>query len=122
MIYVTYKKIYSIGLIFMLAKPCFAGTMNDDFKPIDSYNGVYIGADIGLTTLFQKVSSSLNGTAPSPLVATSEQPNGHFGITGGGILGYDYSVRPKIKLGIEEYFNGTNVSIKTITADYGSQL
>lgn len=100
----------------MLGKLCFAGSMGDELKQAEPYDGVYLGADIGLLTLFQKSSVSINATSPGNFLGSYKQQEGYFGVTGGGIIGYDYSLQQKIKLGIEGYINGTNVTI------YQSQL
>lgn len=122
------KKLFSMMLICMFWKSCFAGTMGGELKPVDHYNGVYIGADLGLMTLFDNVIAPLDVTLPANQLSSTTTPIGHFGITGGGILGYDYSLLQKIKLGIEGYINGTSVTIKqtaTVTVpnfDYGSTV
>jgi len=94
-------------LVLLSSEPCFAGAVE-----AEPYNGVYIGADLGLITLFDTTSYTINGTLPGAFVGTSTNELGDFGVTGGGILGYDYSLWQKIKLGIEGYINGTSVSIK----------
>ena len=125
MVSLNFKKLFSMLLILMFGKSCFAGAMGAGEKQADPYNGVYVGADIGLVALFQGVSVSLNETAPGPFIGSSTTPLGHFGIIGGGIIGYDYSLPQKIKLGIEGYVNGINVTIpqslqSTVPSDSGS--
>lgn len=104
-------KLFPILFISMLWKPCFAGEMGGELEQAAPYNGVYIGADVGLFTIFNHISNSFTGVPPISFFGEIASQTGHFGINGGGILGYDYSIQPKIKLGIEGYINGTNISI-----------
>lgn len=97
-----YSKAFLLGIGFCVSKAAFSGTMG---PVIESYNGVYVGGDIGVSNLIDKES-----TLYSPGLYDRHQFSA-TGFVGGGILGYDYSISDRIKLGIEGFINGTALNI-----------
>ncbi len=94
-----FKKTALMTLLFGV-QHVYAGTMGPIEPP---YNGIYIGADIGVSNLIDSTNTSYPITAHH-LSAT--------GIVGGGLIGYDYSINNLFKVGIEGFgnANGLNAS------------
>lgn len=90
-----------LWLSVFLSSNLFAGTMG----VIEYYDGFYLGGSLGIANLMDKEST---------LYATDAWDRHQFattGISGGGILGYDFSIIPQVKLGIEGFINGTDLNI-----------
>lgn len=65
----------------------------------ENYNQFYIGGDIGISNLVDKESTTYPSEASHHLGAT--------GLVGGGLVGYDYSISERLKLGLEWFMNAT---------------
>lgn len=92
------KRILILPLV-LLANTVFGGSMGAVER--DAYDGVYVGADIGVIDLIDK-ESTLNPSIAHSMSAT--------GITGGLLAGYDYTIVDRIKLGFEGVVNANGVS------------
>lgn len=90
-------------LFSLSANIALAGSMGMGEAP-DRYDGIYLGADIGVSNLLDK---------ETHLIDPETHHLGSLGIVGGGFIGYDYSIAEQIKLGIEGFINanGLNASI-----------
>ncbi|MDP3704345.1 MAG: outer membrane beta-barrel protein [Legionellaceae bacterium] len=105
-------RIYLVG-IGLLSSTAFAGTMG----PVviaEPYNGFYIGGDIGVANLADKEST---------LYAPGQYDRHQFsstGFVGGGMIGYDYGVIDRLKLGVEGFMNGTALN-SAAEQKYGTQ-
>jgi opacity protein-like surface antigen len=73
------------------------------FAANNSYDGFYLGANIGAASLIDKESTDNPATDLHYLSA--------LGVVGGGILGYDFSPREKLKFGVEAFINATDLNI-----------
>ncbi len=93
-------RMFFLGLGLCSSVSLYAGTMGP-LLSIEPYNGFYIGADVGVANLMDKES-----TPYLPGVYDRHQFSA-TGLVGGGLLGYDYSVNERIKLGIEGFINAT---------------
>lgn len=65
----------------------------------DGYENFYLGGDIGISNLVNKQSTV------DTVVDTHHM--GATGLVGGGLVGYDFSVRERFKLGLEWFMNAT---------------
>lgn len=77
-----------------------AGSMGNDGSNYSIYDGFYIGADIGGAGLINHI----NVTHPYTLT-----PPGNIGLVGGGLVGYDYTVYDRFKLGLEAFLNANGM-------------
>jgi len=91
----------------------FSGTMGAD-KTAETYNGVYVGANIGASDLQDK---AIHYYSPET------HHLGGIGIVGGGLLGYDVAVTDKVRVGIEGFAQaaGLNSSIQHYDQTTGVQ-
>lgn len=96
-------RMFFLGLGLCTSGAAFAGTMG----PISAepYDGFYLGADIGVANLMDKES-----TPYQPGVYDRHQ-FGATGLVGGGMIGYDYSVNERFKLGLEGFINATALNL-----------
>lgn len=92
-----FKKMH-LALLFLFAHSAYGGSMGFDFNP---YDGIYIGADIGVSVLNVQASTYF----PSSSIDLA-----HTGIVGGGLIGYDFNVGQRFKIGVEFLANGTGLS------------
>lgn len=93
-------KTMSLPTLVVFTQIAFGGTLGD--AEFDEYTGLYIGADIGVadvidaeSTAFPSVSHQLSAT----------------GIVGGGLVGYDYSLYNRIKIGFEGFMNANGLTV-----------
>lgn len=75
--------------------------MNTGF---DDYTGFYLGADIGIADLIDS-QSTMYPPLSHQLSAT--------GIVGGGLVGYDYTVYDRFKIGLEGFMNANGLNISS---------
>ena len=97
---------YLFGLGLLCSIPAFAGSMGELIS-LPGYNGLYLGGDIGFANLIDKQS-----TLYIPGAYDKHQLSA-TGFVGGGMLGYDYSLMERIKLGVEGFINGTALNLST---------
>lgn len=90
-----------LSVLLLSSQVCFSGTMGptNSEKP---YDGFYIGADLGVSDFMLR-----NHTTATPDTHTL----GSLGVVGGGLIGYDYSLRTSIKLGLEGFMNATGLNV-----------
>ena len=88
-----FKKM-QLALLLLLPHTAFCGTMGD----YNSYDGIYVGANIGVAVL--------NNSASTNFPSTSHD-FASTGILGGGLIGYDFSVFDRFKLGVEFLANAS---------------
>ncbi|MGC1182653.1 hypothetical protein [Legionella sp.] len=93
-----YTALYFWGM-GLFCSSVFAGTLGSPF------NGAYIGGNIGVANLLDKES-----TLYAPGLYDQHQFSA-TGFLGGGMVGYDYSITNRIKLGVEGFINGTALNI-----------
>lgn len=93
--------ILSLG-IGLFCSSVYAGTMGPDM--IQAFDGFYIGGTVGVANFLDKES-----TLYTPGLYDRHQLSA-TGFIGGGIVGYDYSVTNRIKLGIEGFINGNSLN------------
>lgn len=91
-----FKKMH-LALLFLLTHSAYGGMMGMDYDP---YDGIYVGLDIGV--------SVLNNAASTYFPSTSINL-AHTGIVGGGLIGYDFSVGQRFKVGVEFLANATSL-------------
>lgn len=112
--HITYILCFCVFTLSGLSNLAYAGEMGstDMYSP---YDGVYVGADIGLSNLLDKV-SHVNASQTLQL--------GSLGIVGGGFIGYDYSISDRVKLGAEFFgqANGLNTSVQYFNPSSTYQL
>lgn len=92
------KKTAIIALL-LGTNPSFCGTMGPE-GAIENYNGIYIGADVGLSDL---------NDSQSTVVPSQSHHLGGFGAVGGGLLGFDYGFTELFKLGFEGFINANGM-------------
>ncbi len=98
-----YKKLVMTALILNTMQT-WAGVMGSlDDAPGD-YDGIYAGANLGLSNLVVKEQHVVN---------PESHQLGSLGAVGGGYVGYDYTIYDRFNIGIEGYgnANGLNVAI-----------
>ena len=76
-----------------------------------TYNGIYIGADIGIADIVDKHTNSLAINETFHL--------GGIGIIGGGLIGYDYSIADQFKVGMEAFMNANALNTSFVHLDSG---
>ncbi len=75
-------------------------------KPVSAFhNGLYLGTTIGVSN-FQAQASNV--------LLPEFHTLGSTGIIGGGVFGYNYGITDRIKLGLEVFFNFTNLNTSAL--------
>ena len=92
-----FKKI-QFACLLLLTHTAFGGTMGPDYN---AYDGVYVGVDVGVAVLNDAVSTNF----PSTSIQLA-----HTGVVGGGLIGYDFSVGQRFKVGVEFLANAAGLS------------
>lgn len=90
------KFIFQTGLIvlaILLSNCAFAG----------SDANFYVGANIGAASLIDKENTNNPISDSHDLSA--------FGVVGGGLVGFDFTLRDQLKLGVEGFANATSINI-----------
>ncbi|PJD93055.1 MAG: hypothetical protein CK424_03380 [Legionella sp.] len=95
------KKISAITVL-LIANASFAGVMGE--AEFDTYTGYYVGLDVGVSNLINSESTE-NPLQSHQLSAT--------GIIGGGLVGYDFSLYNRFKIGFEGFMNANGLHIAT---------
>ena len=91
--------IKSTTLTLVLASTsAIAGTMGPA-EAVENYDGIYFGGTVGVSNL-------TNQATINKFSGFETQNLGGNNVTGGGLLGYDYSFTDMLKLGIEGYVFG----------------
>lgn len=100
-------------LLILASSASFSGTMGTE-QIKQTYDNFYVGADIGLSDLQDKTNHT---------VSPETHYLGGIGIVGGGLIGYDISMTPRLKMGIEGFGNaaGLNTSIQHYNQTTGIQ-
>lgn len=92
-----FKKL-QLAVLLWLPQIAFCGLMGASYNP---YDGLYVGADIGVINTHNTLSTNFP-SASLDLAAT--------GIVGGALIGYDFSVVERFKVGIEFLANAAGVN------------
>jgi opacity protein-like surface antigen len=96
---ISLKKI-ATGLL-LVSTSSFAATMSSVRAP--NYNNFYVGADIGFSHLNDNIFF-----IPTTNLLIKKAPVSGNGLMGGGLVGYDYTLCDKYKLGMEGFINLSN--------------
>ena len=108
-----YIRTYLLGIGLLCSVTASAGSMGP-ISVTSTYNGLYVGGDIGIANLMDKEST---------LYAANSYDKHQFGATGfvgGGMVGYDYLITDRITFGVEGFINGTALNIAA-EQKYGAQ-
>ncbi len=92
------KKIAMVILILSYHNG-FAGTMGSTTNNL--FHGFYVGGSIGVSDLQDRAAHS---------IAPELHHVGGIGITGGGIIGYDFNILEHFNLGVEGFGNATGLN------------
>lgn len=91
-----------IAVAFFLFSHCvFAGESSQ--SSCHHYDGFYLGANLGVSSLSDKESTN------NPIHDVHYL--GAAGIIGGGLLGYDFTLKEQWKLGLEGFINATDITL-----------
>lgn len=96
------RQLTALTIFLSITNVAIGGTMGA-ISPF--YDALYIGGDIGISNLINATSTN-NPLAAHHMSAT--------GIVGGGLLGYDYTIIDRIKLGIEGFGNANGLNVSSI--------
>ena len=95
-------KAIQIATLLLFTQAAISGVMGDEALSDYPYNGLYGGINIGVSDLIDKETTS-GPSASHQLSAT--------GIIGGGLVGYDYTLYDRLKLGVEGFVNATALNL-----------
>jgi opacity protein-like surface antigen len=92
-----FKKM-QLALLLWLPQAAFCGMMGASYNP---YDGLYVGLDVGIANTHNVAATNFPSSSLD-LAST--------GIVGGGLIGYDFSVLERFKIGVEFLVNATGIN------------
>ncbi len=95
-----FQKSITAGLL-LFSSYVFASSADTQLSAT-RYNNFYIGADVGIASLVDN--ESTNTPQDSHRLSAT-------GAVGGGFIGYDFTLREQLKLGLEGFINATDLNL-----------